>query len=112
MLDLYAGRFLQARRGLQKVLAMEPNHARAHYVMAESYRRQGGTEEHAEAIRLYQAAIVLDADLADPHRGLGILYRQEGKTAEAARALERYLELAPTAVDRAHVQTLLEEVRK
>lgn len=111
-MDLYAGRFLQARRSLHAVLARRPRDARAHYSLAESYRRQGGTEERVEAFRFYQAAIALDAGFADPHRGLGVLYHQEGKAAEAARALERYLELAPEAVDRAHVRSLLEEVRK
>jgi len=80
--------------------------------MAETYRRQNDPKTRPEAIRLYQAAIAFDAAYPDPYRGLGTLYYQEGQTAEAGRAFERYLELAPVAADRAHIQSLLDEVRK
>jgi len=112
LLDLQGGRFLQAQRGLEKFVALNPEDAPGHYFLAESYRRQNDPRLHPEAIRLYEGAIALDSAYADPYRGLGTLYYQAGQPSQAAQALERYLELAPTAPDRGYIQGLLEEVRK
>lgn len=112
LLDLHAGRFLQAQRGLQKFLALNPEDAPGHYFLAESYRRQNDPKLHPEAVRLYEGAIALDPTYADPHKGLGNLHYQSGRSIQCAAAFERYLELAPTAADRAYIQSLLEEVRK
>lgn len=112
LLDLHAGRFLQAQRGLQKFLALNPEDAPGHYFLAETYRRQNDPKVHPEAIRLYEGAIALDAAFADPYRSLGTLYYQAGQPMQAAEALERYLELAPAALDRGYIQGMLEEVRK
>ncbi len=112
VLDLHAGRFARARRGLTRFLALNPDDPRGHYYLGETYRRQNDPKERAEGIAHYQAAIAADALFPDAYRGLGTLYYQEGKTAEAAQAFERYLERAPAAADRGHVQRLLEEMRK
>jgi predicted Zn-dependent protease len=112
LLDLQGGRFLQARRGLQKFLALNPEDAPGHYFLAESYRRQNDPTLHPEAIRLYEGAIALDSEYADPYRGLGTLYYQAGQPGQAAQALERYLELTPAAPDRGYIQGMLDEVRK
>lgn len=112
LLDLHAGRFLQAQRGLRKFVALNPEDAPGHYFLAESYRRQNDPKLHPEAIRLYEGAFSLDSAYADPYKGLGTLYYQAGQPAQAARALERYLELAPAAPDRGYIQGILEEVSK
>ncbi len=112
LLDLHAGRFLQAQRGLGKFLSLNPEDAPAHYYLAETYRRQNDPNLQPEVVRLYEGAIALDPAYADPHRGLGNLYYQHGQAAQAATAFARYLQLAPTAPDRGYIQALLEEVRR
>lgn len=109
LLDLQAGRFVQARKGLTKYLASADD-SRAHYYLGETYRRENEPKERPQAIQHYQKAIDLDSAFADPHRGLGTLYYQEGKREEARQAFERYLILAPVAKDRPFIEGILKEL--
>lgn len=111
LLDLQAGRFLQAQKGMLKFQSMNPEDARSAYFLGESYRRRSDAKERPEAVRWYQWAIAMDEDYADPYKGLGLFHYQAGQRAEAARAFTRYLELAPAAPDRAYIERMLEEVR-
>lgn len=110
LLDLQAGRFVQARKGFTKYLATSADDSRAHYYLGETYRRENEPKERPQAIQHYQKAIDLDSAFADPHRGLGTLYYQEGKRGEARQAFERYLNLAPAAKDRAYIEGILKEL--
>ncbi len=110
VLDLQAGRFLQAQKGLTKFLALSPDDPRAHYYLAESYRRKNDPKERDLAIENYQKAMALDSTFADPHRGLGSLYYQEGKRAEAREAFQHYLSLAPAAADRPFIEGVVKEL--
>jgi predicted Zn-dependent protease len=112
LLDLQAGRFLQAQKGMLKFLSMNPEDALSVYYVAESYRRQNEAKERAEAARWYEWAIALDGGYADPYRGLGLLHYQAGARAEAARAFTRYLDLAPAAPDRAYIEQILKELEQ
>jgi predicted Zn-dependent protease len=111
ILDLQAGRFLPARKGLEKFIALEPGNARPHYYLGESYRRENDAKEREKAIPDYEKAIAMNPSYADPYRGLGTLYYQIGKKPEARRAFERYLELAPKAGDRAYIEGYLNELK-
>jgi predicted Zn-dependent protease len=112
VLDLQAGRFLATRKGLQKFITLSPSDARPHYYLGESYRRENDAKERDQAIPAYEKAIVLNQKYADPHRGLGTLYYQTGKKGEARTAFERYLELAPSAADRAYIENYLKELKE
>ena len=59
---------------------------------------------------MYRKAIEADATYADPHRAIGTLYVKRGQTREAGAELQRYLELAPQAPDRAHVEQQLKDL--
>ncbi len=111
LLDLQAGRFLQAQKGMLKFLSMTPENAPAFYWLGESYRRRSDPTERAEAVRWYQRAIIQDETYADPYRGLGLFHQQAGQSPEAVHALERYLELAPAASDRAYIEHMLKELK-
>jgi predicted Zn-dependent protease len=111
-LDLSAGRFLQAQKGCQKVLALDPENARANFVMGETYRVQNDPKKFDEAIWLYRRAIALDPSYADPHKGLGTLHYHDRQAAQAAAEFQQYLQLAPAAVDRGHIQSLIEGLQK
>jgi len=110
VLDLQAGRFLAARKELQKFSTLSPTDARPHYYLGESYRRENDSKERDQAVPAYERAIALDQSYADPYRGLGTLYYQTGKKREARVAFERYLALAPDAADRAYIERYLQEL--
>ena len=111
-LDLSAGRFLQAQKGCQKVLSLDPENARATFLMGETYRIQNDPQKFAEAIWLYQRAIALDPTYPDPHRGLGTLHYHDRQSAQATAEFQQYLQLAPAAADRVHIQSLIESLQK
>jgi predicted Zn-dependent protease len=112
LLDLQAGRFLQAQKGLLKFLSMNPEDARSCYLLGETYRRRSDPKERGEAVHWYQWATELDESYAEPYRGMGLYYYQTGQRDKAGQALDRYLELAPAAPDRGYVERMREEVRK
>jgi predicted Zn-dependent protease len=111
ILDIEAGRFGTARAALERVLAVAPNDAKAHFYLGELYRKQRKDATDVEqAIAAYQRAAACDPSYAEPHRGLGLLYYVSGRKAEARQAFERYLELKPHAEDRQQVREYLLEL--
>lgn len=110
VLDLQAGRFVQAQKGLRRYLTSSPDDVHAYHYLAESYRRQNNPELFGEAIQHYQKAIDLDPTFADPYRGLGTLYYQQGDRAKAQEAFRQYLVLAPAAEDELFIEGLLKEL--
>lgn len=111
-LDLQGGRFVQARKGLRKYLALAPGDAPAYYYLGESHRRANDSAERAAAVENYQIAIAHDPAYAPPYRGLGTLHYQAGEYAEAREAFRRYLDLAPAANDRAFIEEILAKLTK
>jgi predicted Zn-dependent protease len=111
-LDLQAGRFLQARKGLTKYLALAPDDARAYYYVAETHRRGGEAKERVTALEQYAAALARDPTYADPYRGMGTLHYQAGEYASAREAFRTYLDLAPAAKDRPFIEEILGKLAK
>jgi regulator of sirC expression with transglutaminase-like and TPR domain len=46
------------------------------------------------------------------HRGLGMLYEKLGRANDAASEYEKYIELAPTAIDRERIKKRIETLRR
>ena len=46
------------------------------------------------------------------HRGLGMLYEKLGRANDAASEYEKYIELAPTAIDRERIKRRIETLRR
>ena len=65
-----------------------------------------------KAEELYLRALGTDAPFPTAHRGLGMLYEKLGRKPEAVTAYEKYLEAAPTAVDRERIQRRIETLRR
>ncbi|HXH12104.1 MAG TPA: tetratricopeptide repeat protein [Alphaproteobacteria bacterium] len=111
-LDIEAGRFGTAKAALQRVIAIAPSDAKAHYYLGELYRKQRQDPADVEqAVAAYQRAVAYDATFAEPHRSLGLLYYISGQKDEARQAFERYLELKPQADDRQQVREYLLELK-
>ena len=106
-IELAAGRYPDARAQGQRYLALAPGDASAHLLLGEIARREGTPAANDEAAASYRRALELDPRLAEAWRGLGLVRAKAGDAAEARRAFTRYLELAPAAPDRAHVEAAL-----
>jgi beta-barrel assembly-enhancing protease len=111
ILDIEAGRYGTARAALERVLAVAPSDAKAHFYLGELYRKQRKAPADVEqAIAAYQKASEHDPSYPEPQRSLGLLYYTSGKKAEARQAFERYLELKPHADDRQQLREYLLEL--
>jgi beta-barrel assembly-enhancing protease len=112
ILDIEAGRYGTAKAALERVLAVAPNDAKAHFYLGELYRKQRKAPGDVDqAVIAYQKAIEHDPSYPEPLRSLGLLYYTAGRKAEAQQAFERYLELKPYADDRQQLREYLLELK-
>lgn len=65
-----------------------------------------------KAEELYRRALSLDSPTPVAHRGLGMLYEKLGRKDDAAAEYEKYMELAPLAIDRERIQRRIEALRR
>jgi predicted Zn-dependent protease len=115
--DLLAGNAEAAQRAgdhdfavasAERLLRIRPDEPRGSLLLAEIHRKGGSERELAEALRLYRDLNHEAPELADPYRGLGLVLLKQGAKAEAAAAFRHYLQLAPQAEDRAHIEKSLQ----
>jgi len=64
------------------------------------------------AEELYLRAANLENPFSAVHRGLGMLYEKLGRISDAISEYEKYVELAPAAVDRERIQRRIEALRR
>jgi beta-barrel assembly-enhancing protease len=65
-----------------------------------------------KAEQLYLRALSLENPYPAAHRGLAMLYEKLGRTNEAVSEYEKYMELAPAAIDRERIQRRIEALRR
>ena len=106
-LELRLGRFEAARRNVEKYLGMQPNDARAYYLLGEILRQRNRQEDAAEAVKHYEKAISLNPSFAEPHRAIGLMHYKEGQRQLARKYFESCLLLSPNASDKAYIQGYL-----
>jgi predicted Zn-dependent protease len=111
-LDLKAGRYERARKGVEKYLKIEPDDAEAYFLLGEIFRQRGELGDHERAKATYQKAIALNPVDAGLHKSMGMLYFKEGAWQLARKSFESCLALGPEASDRAYVQGYLRDCRK
>lgn len=105
--EVAAGRYRAAWDQVQRYVRLEPNDAAGHLLLAEIARRDATAGWMESALSSYRRAIELDPRAAEAWRGLGLVLSKKGDAEEARSAFRRYLELAPDAPDRAHVEAAL-----
>jgi predicted Zn-dependent protease len=103
-LDLKAGRFSVAQRGIQKYLTLKPKDAHAYYLLGEVNRQRGEKGDLEKAKEQYQKAASLDSSYSDPNKGIGMIYLKQGNQRIAAKYFRTYLSLAPNAPDRGYIE--------
>jgi predicted O-linked N-acetylglucosamine transferase (SPINDLY family) len=87
-----AGRLETAQDLYRRILAVEPNHARALQLLGMAAYQLG---QHAVAVEHIQHAIQLQPEAATYHNNLGEVYRALGKFQEAVACYQRAIELRP-----------------
>jgi beta-barrel assembly-enhancing protease len=65
-----------------------------------------------KAEELYLRALSAENPFPPVHRGLGMLYEKLGRASDAASQYEKYIELAPAAIDRERIKRRLETLRR
>ena len=69
-------------------------------------------QHQQKAEELYLRALSLENPLPAAHRGLGMLYEQLGRNTDAAAEYEKYVALAPDAIDHERFQKRAETLRR
>ena len=110
-LDLSMGRFSLAEQAASRVLKIDPNQSKAHFMLGEVYRKRGKIEEVNQAIQAYQRAVTADPTFADPHKPMGLLYFKRGNVKAAEQEWRDYLRLAPHSPGRSHVEYQLQALQ-
>lgn len=82
----------------------------AAYYLGEAYRLRGEAGDLVLAEQQFRLALETAPRFAPTHRALAFLLYKRGDKAGAAPLFRRYLELAPDAADRGHVETALKEI--
>ena len=108
-LDLRLGRFLIARRTVEKYLHTHPHDAKAYYLIGEILRQRGRQEDMKTAINYFESAISLDPSFSAPHKAIGLIHYKDGEKHLAQKFFESCLLLAPDAPDKAYIQGYLEK---
>jgi beta-barrel assembly-enhancing protease len=74
--------------------------------------QQNWKTHQQKAEEYYLRALSLENPVPTAHRGLGMLYEKLGRPVEAVTSYEKYLELAPGAMDRERIQRRIEALRR
>ncbi len=82
----------------------------ADFYLGEAYRLRGEEDDEEKAVTAWQRCLKKAPDFAPVHRALGLNAMRKRQTHEAIGYLRRYLALAPTARDRAYIQSYLERL--
>ncbi|HUT70272.1 MAG TPA: M48 family metalloprotease [Desulfatiglandales bacterium] len=109
LLDLKAGRFPSAYRGLEKYLSVNPHDPRAYYLLGEVCRQRARENDITRAKEYYEKAILLDPSYPEPYKAVGLIYYKEGEKRLARRSFESCLSLSPHEPDSAYIRGYLEQ---
>ena len=96
-----------AKKRVKRTLEEEEQELLATPAGKENWQRH---QQKAE--ELYARALNSENPVPVVHRGLGMLYEKLGRASEAATEYEKYLELAPTAIDRERIKKRIETLRR
>jgi predicted Zn-dependent protease len=96
-----------AKKRQKRTLEEEETELLATPVGKENWQRH---QQKAE--ELYLRAINTENPVPVAHRGLGMLYEKLGRANDAASEYEKYVELAPTAIDRERFKRRIETLRR
>ncbi len=108
-LDLKAGRYAKAEKGLKRYMRIYPRSGRAHYLLGEVCRQRNNGNDIQNAIKYLRQATKLNRKHAEVYRSIGIVYMNQQDKKAARKAFRSYLKWAPQAMDR---EFILEYIRQ
>jgi Zn-dependent protease with chaperone function len=108
-LDLKAGRYKVAERGIGKYLAIKSNDPKAYCFLGEIYRQKADKGDLEKAKEYYYKAISIDPSYPDSHKGMGFIHYKQGEKELAKNSLEQYLSLSPQAMDRSYIEEYIKQ---
>jgi tetratricopeptide (TPR) repeat protein len=110
--DLYHDleRFGEAKKYFEKAIALEPDHAYAHYGLGEIFDQHMGQPE--EGFSEYEKAVAIAPDDANLRLMVGKAYAARGRRVEAVRHLTEFLRLAPNSPEAAPVEELIRQLER
>ena len=106
-LDLDAGRFGSAKRGIQKYQHYQPDDPYSHALLGTVYFEEKKDNFTRKALEQFQRAVALDSECADAYRGIGLIAYKQGNCGDARTAFQRYLSISPDAPDRQYIEYYL-----
>ena len=86
------GRSQEARRELERLLTMEPDHVLANHLLGTLHFHDGLLDQ---AARYYEKAVVAAPSFTLGYYDLGVAYYHRGDMPQAMRAFRRCLEIDP-----------------
>lgn len=108
-LDLKAGRFKIAERGVEKYLSIKSTDPKAYCLLGEIYRQKAEKGDLEKAKEHYKKAISIDPSYSDAHKGMGFIYFKQGEKGLAKKSLEQYLFLSSQPMDRAYIEEYIKQ---
>ena len=99
----------QARRAVDRVLVLQPDHARALVLRSSMLIEEAKLDE---ALAAAQASVAAQPKLADGHLAVGVIQQERGETELAIEAYRRYLDLAPEGLYARNIQRQLERLEQ
>jgi predicted Zn-dependent protease len=81
-------------------------------LLATPAGKENSQKHQQRAEELYMQALNAENPAPVVHRGLGMLYEKLGRANDAVTEYEKYLELAPTAIDRERIKRRIETLRR
>jgi cytochrome c-type biogenesis protein CcmH/NrfG len=104
-----AQRFSEAIEAYGKALELDPDNVDVRVDRGICYRRIGRSDK---AVEQFKKGAEIDPRHLMAHKNLGVVLAYDfQKYNEAADYFEKYLELAPTAPDRAQIEGMVKELR-
>jgi predicted Zn-dependent protease len=101
------GQVDQARRAVDRVLVLQPDHARALVLRSSMLIEEAKLDE---ALAAAEASVQSQPDLADAYLAVGVIRQERGENGPAIKAYRRYLELAPEGLYARSIKRQLERL--
>lgn len=110
-LDLKAGRFAKAEKGVNRYLRTYPKSSRAYFLLGEVYRQRNAEGDQDKAIKFLKKTVEMNPKNAESYRSLGIVYMKAKQKKKARKAFNNYLQCDPEAEDRGFIENYVQALR-
>jgi len=111
-LDLDAGRFALAEKGVEKYLKIMPDDHRAFCLLGNISMERGKEGDIDKALEYYRKALLIDSNYAEAYKGMGMVYFKRGDLSSAQKSFESYLSCNPRAQDKAYIEQYIKHCKE